>query len=104
MPYYSASRFAVPQPLHPQGELMRARQSSVIIGFAFLLLLTGCPSKPSGDEKIAIGFAGPLTGKQANYGTMSFRGAELRLAEINAEAQKNGGSQYTLLRGEYQAT
>ena len=90
---------------------MRARQSRTIIGsasslfLAVLLALGGCnPSNSGGKENIPIGFAGPLTGKQANYGTMTFRGAELRFSEINAEAQKNGGRQYTLLRGDDQAT
>jgi branched-chain amino acid transport system substrate-binding protein len=83
---------------------MRARHSGTIIGFAFLLFLTQCGRSNSGGGTIPIGFGGPLTGKQANYGTMCFRGAELRFAEINAASQKNGGRQYSLIRGDDQAT
>jgi branched-chain amino acid transport system substrate-binding protein len=82
---------------------MRAKQLMIVASFLLLFLVSCSPSNSGGERKILIGFGGPLTGKQANYGIMSFRGAELRFAEINAEAQKNGDQQYTLLSGDDQA-
>jgi len=85
---------------------MQGRDFRVLAGLVLFGTLVGCGRPTSGGpgKSIPIGFGGPLTGKQANYGTMCFRGAELRFLEINAAAQKVGGRQYTLLPGDDLAT
>lgn len=55
---------------------------------ALALGLTGCPSGDSNTIKIAV--AGPYTGSAAAFGVMIKRGAELKIAEINAAGGING--------------
>lgn len=83
---------------------MRAIRLATFITLALTVFFSQCGRSNPGTGPILIGFGGPLTGKQANYGTMCYRGAELRLAEINATAQANGARQYQLVRGDDQAT
>jgi branched-chain amino acid transport system substrate-binding protein len=83
---------------------MRFTKAGTFATLALFIFLTQCGRPNPGTGPISIGFGGPLTGKQANYGTMCYRGAELRLGEINTNAQANGGRQYQLVRGDDQAT
>ncbi len=85
--------------------MLRSR-SFFCITLGLFLFLGGCrhQESPRSDEKalISLGFAGPLTGPQANYGKMVLRGAELRVAELNA--QPGNKVRYELVRGDDQAT
>ncbi len=55
------------------------------------MFLVSCGSKKSGDSStIKIGFAGPLTGDTAQYGTATEAGLRLKIDEINTAGGING--------------
>lgn len=66
-----------------------------VVVFALCLALTavafaGCGSKGNETQEFVIGSCGPLTGGAASYGISVKNGAELAVAEINANGGING--------------
>jgi len=55
-----------------------------------LLVLFGCTQAPSGEDKILIGWIGPLTGQSAVLGMDSATAAQIAIEEINAQGGVNG--------------
>lgn len=64
----------------------------LLLGFAVVLLLTGCstPTEVDTDGPIRIGAVGALSGDAAPYGLMIQKTTDLRVAEINEAGGING--------------
>lgn len=88
---------------------LSSRLLGLVTTAILLAVCAGCernardPELNSKPQKVVIGLAGPLTGPQASYGEMVTRGAELRIAELNAQAAETG-VHYNLVLGDDQAT
>jgi branched-chain amino acid transport system substrate-binding protein len=81
--------------------LAAAAAAAVAAGVLLFLYLAG--PRPGRADEYLVGFAGPLTGKQADYGRSVSQGAQLRADEINDAGGVNG-TKIRLLLGDDQAT